>query len=105
MWKWCGARHGLYYLIEHDDGRKIYLALDDYATELLKILNAYEHGNSPELDGTGFEHPAFARGQDDGVRGACRVLTKVLDGDPVGTFSEPLRTIVDRVQKLINQEA
>lgn len=81
MWKWCGAHHGLYYLIAHDDGRKIYLALDDYSTELIKILNAYERIDDPVLDGTGLGHPAFQRGEDHGVEMTCRALERFLDAN------------------------
>lgn len=99
MWKWCGAHHGLYYLIAHDDGRKIYLALDDYSTELLRILNAHEQADDPVLDGTGLGHPAFQRGEDHGVLMTCKALERILAGDaekPCFGF-DPLNVLAQKI--------
>lgn len=36
--------------------------------------------DDPTKDNTPFEHPAFTRGQHDGVRGACERIEQVLSG-------------------------
>jgi hypothetical protein len=41
--------------------------------------------DDPDLDGTDGAHPAFWRGQDDGVRGAVRVIKRALEGRDDGS--------------------
>jgi uncharacterized protein (DUF433 family) len=59
-----------------------------------------EQRDDPELDATDGAHPAWWRGNDAGVAGACRVLAAVLDGSDGGSGvvgSEPLEMLRRRL--------
>lgn len=57
--------------------------------------------DNPEFDNTDFAHPAFWRGQDDGINGACRVLEKVLDGKDDGGGAIGSKRLEDLRRRLL----
>ena len=63
--------------------------------------------DDPELDGTPLAHPAYYRGQDSGVNGACRKIQEVLEGKPIqGTLSHSeLDNIRHIIQELMSRSA
>ena len=52
-----------------------------------------------EMDCTDASRPSYWRGNDDGVRGACEAITKILDGkdNGSGVCGEPLETLRRRL--------
>lgn len=57
--------------------------------------------DDPQWDSTDFAHPAFFRGQEDGVRGACRVLRDVLEKGLHGvTAQEDLQRLREDLEEL-----
>jgi len=54
-----------------------------HETGISRKVSGYK--DDPEADGTDFAHPAFWRGQDDGVRGAVMRIRQVLDGKDDGS--------------------
>lgn len=63
------------------------------------ILAAMDKADDPQWDGTDGAHPVWWRGQDDGVRGACRKIEAVLNGKPhTGKCaSDDLQRVLDRL--------
>jgi len=64
--------------------------------------------DDPELDGTDAAHPAYWRGQDDGVRGVVMRIQRILDGQDDGSGvlgHEDLEKVRRRVLELVRRNA
>lgn len=65
-----------------------------------------EYWDNPEFDGTDGAHPAFWRGQDDGVRGTVMRIDQILDGKDDGrgvVGYEPLEKLRRRLLAMIKE--
>jgi hypothetical protein len=86
------------------------ITMSDTERELLELkekVHRLEAANDPEFDGTPLAHPAFWRGQDDGVRGAVAVIRKVLDGNETGAgviSDEGLEKLKRDVMELVGRK-
>ncbi|MDZ4342109.1 MAG: hypothetical protein U1E51_06680 [Candidatus Binatia bacterium] len=68
--------------------------------EVRRLREELQRANDPEADNTPAEHPAFSRGQDDGVRGACARIRESLLADKAGIMSEPIESVCLDVERL-----
>ena len=57
--------------------------------------------DNPEYDGTDGAHPAWWRGEGDGVVGAVKRIREVLAGDIRGVTQEPLQGLREDIYKLV----
>jgi hypothetical protein len=75
----------------------------EHAAALVAALRTKrQQRDDPELDATDGAHPAWWRGNDAGVAGACRVLAAVLDGSDGGSGVvgfEPLEMLRGRLRE------
>lgn len=53
----------------------------------------------PDFDGTDAAHPAWWRGQSDGVDGVVRLMKEALNGYSGGTLREPLHAVRETVRE------
>lgn len=58
---------------------------------------AWDTANDEEMDCTDFAHPAWWRGSDYGVAGACERVNEFLDGKLAGSMREPMQSLKDRI--------
>ena len=67
-------------------------------------IEGLEKQNDQDLDNTPLQHPAFSRGQDDGVRGACMRIEQEITGNKEAgrdfTTDKALKTVRESVRRL-----
>lgn len=63
-------------------------------------MNDYDIKDVAEWDGTDAAHPAWWRGEEAGVRGACMRVEEALRGNAVGVCREPLQAVRDKLGKV-----
>lgn len=70
---------------------------------IAKILERALEDDS-EWDGTDAAHPAFWRGQKDGVRGVIMRINEILDGKDAGVFGDSeLEKVKQRIKRLLDE--
>jgi hypothetical protein len=76
-------------------------------SELEHEIAKLKKQNDPLLDGTDFAHPAYWRGQESGVDGACMRIEEVLDGkySGAGVIAHPrLEKLVRRLDRMMGEK-